>query len=82
MIVLPTNNSYQLKAYNYRNAITPIYDSAGGQRVAQNATDANSYLGVNSYGSLIKVKDQAGNINYPRATTSSMGTNDNAVNIG
>jgi hypothetical protein len=63
------------------NAISPVFDIAGSQKTIQAINNANSYLSMLTYGSLIKTKDQAGNINYPRATKSPLGKHDNATDI-
>ena len=63
------------------DAISPVFDIAGSQKTIQAINNTNSYLSMLTYGSLIKTKDQAGIINYPRAIKSPLGKIDKATSI-
>lgn len=79
---LQNNNTYKLRFFSFRHAVSPIYDIAWSQKTTQAETTANSYLAIKTYHSMIKTKDQAGNISYPRAKKlPSSASQDNAVDI-
>lgn len=80
---LQNRNTYLLSAYNFRHAIAPIYDIAWWQKttITTSGKNTNSYLAIQTYGSLIKTKDQAGAIYYPRAIATVSGTHDKATLI-
>ena len=80
--VLQNENRYKLEFFDYRNAISPVYDIAGAQKTDQDYSVAHSYLGITQYASLIKTSDQGGLSSYPRATKLSRSStaHDNAIN--
>jgi len=53
-------------SYDYKQAWLPIFDIAGSQRVLNPEYDANSYLAMETYGSLIRIADRYGVYPYPK----------------
>ena len=63
---LNLDDSLALKTYDYKNSWLPIYDLWWTKVINKEQTDAYSYLGADSFGSLILVWDRYGEMEYPK----------------
>lgn len=57
---------YELKDYNYKSSMLPIYDIWGSQAISDPEVLSESFLWHSEYASLIKVWDRYGMLEYPK----------------